>query len=110
MDVKVKIIADTVINGEPVFAGSPDNPVIVSVSAADAATLIAYSKAERYVDPPAEASPEIMAAALEQAKVELLDKIAAAATVEDLDALLSEDEAVVAAYEMRLVELTEPHH
>jgi hypothetical protein len=78
----------------------------VSVTAADAATLIAYSKAERYVDPPEEISEETLAAALEKAKLELLDKIASAATVEELDALLSEDEAVIAAYEMRLSELT----
>ncbi len=105
-EVKVKIIADTVIKGEPVFAGSPDNPTIVSVSAADAATLIAYSKAARYSEPPEEISDETLAAALEKAKLELLDKIASAATVEELDALLSEDDAVIAAYEMRLAELT----
>jgi len=102
--VTVKIIAPTLIKGEPVEPGPPADPTIIALDAADAQTLIANSKAERFT-PVAEPGPEIMAAALAQAKTELLERIEAADTIADLDALLSEDPDVVAAYEKRLAEL-----
>lgn len=105
----IKIIAPTLIKGVPVNPGTPDEPTIMELDAADAQILISNSKAERHT-PAAVVSSDNMAAALEQAKVGLLEKISAADDIVALDELLSEDPDVVAAYEKRLSELEEDHH
>lgn len=97
----VMIIASTLIKGVPVSPGTPDEPTIMELDAADAQILICNSKAVRHT-PAVDVSPENMAAALALAKTELLERIAAAADIVALDELLSEDPDVVAAYETRL--------
>ena len=59
---------------------------------------------------PAEPDDATKAAALAQAHAELLQQIAAAPSVEDLEKLLTEDPEIAAAYEKRMTELEEPHH
>lgn len=94
----VIIIADTLIRGVSVQASA--EPVVVD--AADAATLVMYSKAEYLKGP---LPPETLAAAVAQTKDELLQKIGEAQSVEELEELLSEDPDIVAAYERRIVEI-----
>jgi hypothetical protein len=97
--VSILIIAATSIKGVAASIGE-----IHEVDAADANILIANAKAERFT-PVVEASAGDVAAALEQAKAELLERIAAAADIVELDDLLSEDPDIIAAYEQRLAEL-----
>ena len=59
---------------------------------------------------PVDVDSNSAAAALAQARQELLEQISQAATVEELEKLLSEDPEIAAAYEKRLVELDEPNH
>lgn len=99
----VKIIAPTLIKG---VGASPGE--IIELDAADGQLLIANSKAERYTPPGP--TPEELAAAAAKAKTELLEQIAASASHDELEELLSEDPDIVAAYEKRLVELDEPNH
>lgn len=93
----VRIIADTMIHGKPVPAG----PDPVELDDVTARLLISSYKAEKIAGP----TPEQLAAATAQAKAELLEKIAAAPSVEALEELLSEDPEIVAAYEQRMQEL-----
>jgi hypothetical protein len=93
----------------PVNPGTPDEPMIITLDAADAHVLVSNSKAEWFT-PAVVPAAENMAAALGQAKTELLEKLAAAVDIAALDELLSEDPDVVAAYETRLSELEEDHH
>ncbi len=93
----VRIIADTMIHGKPVTAG----PDPVEVDDPTGQILISAYKAEIITGP----TPEQLAAAAVQAKAELLEKIAAAESVEALEELLSEDPEIVAAYEKRMLDL-----
>ena len=63
----------------------------------------------RIEEPPLDDSAA-KAAALAQAHAELLQQIAAAPDHAALEALLSEDPEIVAAYDKRLAELDEPNH
>jgi hypothetical protein len=100
----VKIIAPTLIKGVGVEIGD-----ILELDVADARLLIANNKAEKFTPPtPAGLTPEDIAAVVTQAKVELLEKIAKAADHAELETLLSEDPEIVAAYEKRVLELTDP--
>lgn len=96
----VVIIADTLIRGVSVPASEEE----IEVDAADAATLIMYSKATPFTARNVP-SPDELAAVAAHARAELIAKIAGAISVEELEELLSEDPEIVAAYEKRLVEI-----
>lgn len=97
----VVIIADTLIRGVSVLA----DPEAVEVDSSDAATLVMYSKAIYFTANPTALSLEDIATVAAQSRAELIAKIALANSVEELEALLSEDPEIVAAYEKRLVEI-----
>jgi len=97
----VIIIADTLIRGVSVLAGEE----VTEVDAADASTLVMYSKAVYFTPQVTALTLEDMAAVAAQSRAELIAKIAAAKSVQELEELLSEDPEIVAAYEKRLVEI-----
>lgn len=95
--MKIKITEDIAIDGQHTPAGE-----IIDIDDETGTKLIRMKRAVimKAADPEAD---------LAQARAVLLELIAAAETVDDLNDLLSEDPEVVAAYETRLIELEDDH-
>ena len=93
--MKVIITEDILIGGQHTPAGTE-----LEMDEGQARQLILIKRAKAPQDDP-EGTAEVLA----KAKLELLEQIAQAPSLEQLEMLLSEDPEIVAAYETRLAEL-----